>query len=131
MSAKVADLELSEISEINMTPFVDIVLVLLVIFMATATLISQNNISVNLPPSAVSEAQNEEKEKITITIDANSTIFADDTQTNIISLYSFLANKKAVILRADSKTSFETIIAVIDECKKVKITKYQIETNKK
>ncbi len=131
MSAKAADLELGEISEINMTPFVDIVLVLLVIFMATATLIAQNNISVNLPPSAVSDAQNEEKEKITITIDANSTIFADDTQTNIISLYSLLANKKAVILRADSKTSFETIIAVIDECKKVKITKYQIETNKK
>ena len=131
MSFSMDDDDDDVVSEINMTPFVDIVLVLLVIFMATATLIAQNNISVNLPPSAVSDAQNEEKEKITITIDANSTIFADDTQTNIISLYSLLANKKAVILRADSKTSFETIIAVIDECKKVKITKYQIETNKK
>ncbi len=115
MSAKAADLELGEISEINMTPFVDIVLVLLVIFMATATLIAQNNISVNLPPSAVSDAQNEEKEKITITIDANSTIFADDTQTNIISLYSLLANKKAVILRADLYTSTETIEVDIEE----------------
>lgn len=131
MSAKTTELELGEISEINMTPFVDIVLVLLVIFMATATLITENRIGVTLPSSVSSDAKTEEKENITISIDSNSTIFVDGTKTDLSALAKLLKDKKAAILRADAKTSFESVVAVIDECKKAGIVKYQVDTNKK
>lgn len=131
MSAKTADLELGEIAEINMTPFVDIVLVLLVIFMATATLITQNKIAVNLPSSAVSDKQPDEKEKITITINNKAQIFADEAPSSIEALKTVLAGKKIAILRADAKANFESVIAVLDECKKAGITKYQVDTNRK
>ncbi len=131
MSAKTTELELGEISEINMTPFVDIVLVLLVIFMATATLITENRIGITLPSSVSSDAKTEEKENISISIDSNSTIFANGTKTELSALPQLLKDKKAAILRADAKTSFESVIAVIDECKKAGIVKYQVDTNKK
>ncbi len=131
MSVKTADLEMGEISEINMTPFVDIVLVLLVIFMATATLITENRIGVTLPSTQTSDAKTKEAENITISIDANSTIFVNESRINIAMLSSLLKNKKVAILRADAKTSFESVVAVIDECKKAGIAKYQVDTNKK
>jgi biopolymer transport protein ExbD len=128
---RASELELDEISEINMTPFVDIVLVLLVIFMATATLITENRIGVTLPSSATSDVQPNEKEKITVTIDANSTFFVEGAKVDLASLQKMLADKKVAVLRADAKTDFEAVIAVIDECKKAGITKYQVDTNRK
>lgn len=128
---RASELELDEISEINMTPFVDIVLVLLVIFMATATLITENRIGVTLPSSATSDMQPNEKEKITVTIDANSTFFVEGAKVDLTSLQKMLADKKVAVLRADAKTDFEAVIAVIDECKKAGITKYQVDTNRK
>lgn len=128
---RASELELDEISDINMTPFVDIVLVLLVIFMATATLITENRIGVTLPSSATSDTQTNEKEKITVTIDANSTLFVDGAKVELTALQKMLSDKKIAILRADAKTNFEAVVAVIDECKKAGIAKYQVDTSKK
>lgn len=131
MSAKASEVQMDEISEINMTPFVDIVLVLLIIFMATATLIAENRISVLLPPSSASDNRLEDKDKITFTIDAASTVYADGQKVSIAMLPSLLKDKKAAVLRADAKTNFEAVIAVIDECKKAGVSKYQIDTSQK
>lgn len=131
MSAKASEAGMDEISEINMTPFVDIVLVLLIIFMATATLIAENRISVLLPPSSANDNRLEDKDKITFTIDAASTVYADGAQVSIAMLPALLKDKKAAVLRADAKTNFEAVIAVIDECKKAGVSKYQIDTSQK
>ncbi|MGE4399521.1 MAG: ExbD/TolR family protein [Campylobacterales bacterium] len=131
MSAKASEVQMDEISEINMTPFVDIVLVLLIIFMATATLIAENRISVLLPPSSANDNRLEDKDKITFTIDAVSTVYADGAQVSIAMLPALLKDKKAAVLRADAKTNFEAVIAVIDECKKAGVSKYQIDTSQK
>lgn len=131
MSAKASEIEMDEISDINMTPFVDIVLVLLIIFMATATLIAENRISVLLPPSSANDNKLEDKDKITFTIDASSTVYADGVPASMAMLPSLLKDKKAAVLRADAKTNFEAVIAVIDECKKAGVSKYQIDTSQK
>lgn len=131
MSAKASEVQMDEISEINMTPFVDIVLVLLIIFMATATLIAENRISVLLPPSSANDNRLEDKDKITFTIDAASTVYADGEKVSIAMLPSLLKDKKAAVLRADAKTNFEAVITVIDECKKAGVSKYQIDTSQK
>ncbi|HOI82994.1 MAG TPA: biopolymer transporter ExbD [Campylobacterales bacterium] len=131
MSAKASEIEMDEISDINMTPFVDIVLVILIIFMATATLIAENRISVLLPPSSANDNKLEDKDKITFTIDASSAVYADGVPASMAMLPSLLKDKKAAVLRADAKTNFEAVIAVIDECKKAGVSKYQIDTSQK
>ena len=66
-----------EISEINMTPFVDIVLVILVIFMATATFVAQQKIAISLPNASKQKSQKDAK-PVVITIDKVGVMFIDE-----------------------------------------------------
>ena len=60
-------------SEINVTPLVDVMLVLLIIFMVTAPLLTQG-VDVNLP-QASAKALRSDEERLVITVDANSRVF--------------------------------------------------------
>ena len=70
----------AEISEINMTPFVDIVLVLLVIFMATATLIAENKLNIEVPKASASTDKPEEKEIGTLFITKEGKTFIGEKE---------------------------------------------------
>lgn len=124
-----------EISEINMTPFVDIVLVILVIFMATATFVAQGKISINLPSSSAKASQ--EKKPIIITIDKDAKVYLNDILTTKETLGDALlksdldATKNGVVLRSDAKVSFEHVVDVIDICKQNDINKFSIQTEVK
>jgi len=123
--------EHNEISEINMTPFVDIVLVILVIFMATATFVAQGKINITLPTSSI-EAQKDKQKPITITIDKDAKIYLNDILTTKEDLGKTLlkdakeASKNGVVLRSDAKVSFEHVVDVIDICKANDINKFSI-----
>jgi TonB system transport protein ExbD (group 2) len=107
------------IAEINITPFTDVILVLLVIFMITAPLISQSSIKVNLPQAAKAEAS-EEKKPIYITITEEGIVYLDNelvTKKELKNkIYSVHENNPegAVILRADKFVRFKDIISVLD-----------------
>ncbi|MGZ8350281.1 MAG: biopolymer transporter ExbD, partial [Allosphingosinicella sp.] len=68
----------SPMAEINVTPMVDVMLVLLIIFMVTAPLLS-TGIQVDLPESKAAPLD-QEREPVSISIDAAGTVFVDDTQ---------------------------------------------------
>ncbi len=126
-----------EISEINMTPFVDIVLVILVIFMATATFVAQGKINITLPNSST-EAQEEKKKKpIIISIDKDAKVYLNDILITKDALGEALVNdaldasQNGVILRSDAKVSFEHVVDVIDICKQNNINKFSIQTEVK
>lgn len=132
---KLIDDEDKEISEINMTPFVDIILVVLIIFLATATFIVEGKIPLNLPQAKTSEAKELTKKKVIITIKKDGTIYIDSKQIDISSLRkelaSFIKEKKPVIvLRADRDTPFQKVVSVIDICRDLGLEKYTIETSK-
>ena len=120
-----------EISEINMTPFVDIVLVILVIFMATATFVAQQKIAISLPNASKQQSQKDAK-PIILTIDKDGIIFLDDKRVENLNeelaKNSTLIAKDGVILRSDAKTSFEHVVKVIDICKQNSISKFSIQT---
>lgn len=120
-----------EISEINMTPFVDIVLVILVIFMATATFVAQQKIAISLPNASKQQSQKDAK-PIILTIDKDGIIFLDDKRVENLNeelaKNSTLIAKDGVILRSDAKTSFEHVVKVIDICKQNNISKFSIQT---
>ena len=111
----------SALSEINVTPFVDVMLVLLVIFMVTAPLM-QSGIGVNLPTAETDTAPAEEGP--TLTVDADRYIYLGPSVININLLERRLLEyfagkpKKVVFLKADQSLPYGYIIDIMDIIKK-------------
>lgn len=104
-------------AEINVTPFVDVMLVLLVIFMVTAPLIQQG-VQVELPKTK-SEGLRSREEPLVIAIDKRGAIFIQRTEVKpksledkLIAIFETRGNKE-VFLRADSAASYGTVARVL------------------
>ena len=111
----------TSLSEINVTPFVDVMLVLLVIFMVTAPMI-QSGISVNLPQAETDSTPAEEG--LTLTIKADRYIYIENSIINEFLLeqklkeYFFGKEKKLVFIRADQSLPYGYVIRIMDITKK-------------
>lgn len=111
-------------SEINITPFVDVMLVLLVIFMVTAPMMT-SGIGIDLPSAETDSAPAEEG--VTLTITKDQYIHIGDATVNINLLEKRLkehfwkSSKKVVYLRADERLPFGFIVRVMDITKKAGI----------
>ncbi|HIE58909.1 MAG TPA: biopolymer transporter ExbD [Persephonella sp.] len=127
---RLIDDEEKEISEINMTPFVDIILVVLIIFMATATFIVERKIPLDLPEAETGEAS-KDKETIELVIKENGEILLNNKKTSIEDLKNkikTLNKNKVVLIRSDKDTKFKYIVSVIDIFRKAGFEKYAVET---
>lgn len=120
------------LSEINVTPLVDVMLVLLIIFMTTAPLMQQG-IDVNLPKAKGKELTPEER--ITVLIKKNGTIYMNDVQMSLSNLHSKLNALKArnpdVFLKADKDVSYGFVVEVMGEIKSAGIEKLGMITEPK
>jgi len=109
------------LSEINVTPFVDVMLVLLVIFMVTAPMM-QSGIGVDLPTAETDTAPAEEG--LSITLRPDQSVYIGDSIININLLERQLQaafygkSKKVVYLRADKSLPFGFVMDVLDIVKK-------------
>jgi len=106
--------------EINVTPLVDVVLVLLLVFMVTAPMMSRG-IDVSLP--AANQPQIEPQDRITVSVNAEGKIYLADQVVNIALLEDRLrartgGNPAAVVyLRADESLRYSEVIRVVDVIK--------------
>lgn len=107
------------IAEINITPFTDVILVLLIIFMITTPLIIQTSIKVNLPNARSAKAV-DISDQINITVSSKSAIYVDgnlitkeDLKEKVASLYRNNPSLK-VVLFSDKLARFKDIVAVLD-----------------
>ncbi len=111
----------SNLSEINVTPLVDVMLVLLIIFMVTAPMM-HTGINVNLPSAET--RSNPSAGGLVLTITKDRYIYMEDQNTNLYLLesrlksYFFNRDKKIVFLKADKDVTYGYIIAVMDIIKK-------------
>jgi len=106
----------STLSEINMVPFIDVVLVLLIIFMITAPIL-QSGIEVDVP--ATSSAKEINEVRLVISIDKNQLIYIGDTPVNINRLGAQVKAQlkkpqDSVFLRADETIPFGVFAKVVD-----------------
>ena len=127
----------TSLAEINITPLVDVVLVLLLIFMLTAPVL-QSGIDVAVPHTK-SVAQLTE-ERTVVTIDKNQNVFLqiggqNDRSINLHDLTYVLRNsshtapsKRVIYLRADEKVPFGAFASVMDAVKQAGITNISIVT---
>lgn len=121
----------TSLSEINVTPFVDVVLVLLVIFMLTAPIL-ETGIEVNLPKTKTVKIVS--NEKVVVTINKEQTLYVGNNPVNINLLGQTVVNQlkgdtsAPVYVRADQTIPFGTFATVVDALKQAKITNINIVT---
>jgi biopolymer transport protein TolR len=118
------------LSEINVTPFVDVMLVLLIIFMVTAPMLQQG-LDINLPQAKGKEMG--PSERIIITIKKDGKIYLDKTSVTLKSLTAQLAKKtnKEVYLKADKDVPYGVVVNVMGELREIGIEKLGMVTEPK
>ena len=122
------------LSEINITPLVDVMLVLLVAFVITIPALT-NAIHINLPRT-VQTTPPEQQKAITVTVDTAGTIYFDDIVVAQADLEQRLANIKASIaepslhLRADDRVPYGSVAKVMAAIEHSGISKVSVLTDK-
>ena len=121
----------TSLADINITPLVDVVLVLLVIFMITAPVL-QSGIEVNIPKTRTVKEITEQR--LVVTIDRDQKVFLGDNPVNVHDLGQRLRDangpdtKKVIYLRADERVPFGAFASVMDAVKQAGITNISIVT---
>ncbi len=119
------------LAEINITPLVDVVLVLLVIFMLTAPVL-QSGIQVNVPKTKTVREITEQRTVVTINKDQE--VFLNDKLVNLNDLPNILRSqssdttKQVIYLRADQSITFGAFATLMDAVKQAGITNVSIVT---
>jgi biopolymer transport protein TolR len=123
------------ISQINVTPFVDVVLVLLVIFMVTAPIIAKDILKLNLPKTAAVDSKS--MSQLAVAVNKQGQILLNGTLTTEENLREqVIVNLKAqpdiqAIISADQGTEYGNVVRVIDIIKTAGLNKFAIQVEKK
>ncbi|MCC6622789.1 MAG: biopolymer transporter ExbD [Deltaproteobacteria bacterium] len=131
MAGGVSDDE-EAISAINITPLVDVVLVLLVIFMVTANLIVNKGMKVQLPEASTAEALPEER-TLNVTILQDGTIQLDGQTITLEVLQSTgrahkeKGDKVIVMLGADKNAKYDHVVRVMNALREVEIVDFGLQ----
>jgi biopolymer transport protein TolR len=119
------------LSEINVTPLVDVMLVLLIIFMITAPMLQQG-IDVNLPTEVAGNID-PTQERLIITLGKNDRIYLNDRRIDVPELEQQLRQaaglSKEVFLRADKDIPYGLVVKLMAMAKKAGIERVGIVTN--
>lgn len=122
------------IADINITPFVDIILVVLIIFMVTATTIVESSIKVNLPEAASGEAT--ESTSIGLTLLEDGGLLLDGVRTDAAGVVARLEEAKresedvVCLIAADKLVSHGRVVWLIDLVKSNGVAKFAINIDK-
>ncbi len=121
----------TSLADINVTPFVDVMLVLLIIFMLTAPIL-QSGIEVNVPKTRTVKEITEER--LVITIDRSQRVYLGNEPININQIGARLRAKlrdpgrQSIFLRADQNVPFGAFATVMDAVKQAGISNVSIVT---
>jgi biopolymer transport protein ExbD len=116
--------------QINVIPFIDIMLVLLVMVLTTATFIKQGVIPVELPEAKASKKEDLKKE-VSVYVNAKGEMFFDKKKVDAKELEAELgqiSKKQTVVLRSDKESRFQDFVTVMDILKRLKHEQLYIVT---
>ncbi len=120
-------------SEINVTPLVDVMLVLLIIFMVAAPMMTQG-VDVNLPQTQAGPLD-DRQQPLVVTVTPTNQIFLDDKRTTLEALGADIARqekagaKRPVFLRADQTVPYGTVVQVMSILKGAGVEKLGMITD--
>lgn len=116
------DEQYAPFAEINMIPFIDVSLVLLIIFMVMTPFLVQSVLKVNLPKAATAISSSEEVFEIQVEKDGTIIIHGhrvskESLQSNLVA-YLTSSGKNSVLIQADKDVPFENVVYVMDIARK-------------
>lgn len=136
MSMKTGGGEDEPITDINVTPLVDVSLVLVIIFMVTTPFMTQSKLNVTLPKAMTDESKNEDH--VTVTIDKDARISVnqneiknDDELLKYVTTDLMKTDQKVVIIKADEAVKEGVVSEAMDTIKKAKPKKIYFATQSK
>ena len=124
---------MAAVSEINVTPLIDLAFALLIIFMITTPLLEQS-VDIELPVESSHSQSNEQVLVETLSIDAKGRVFWGDKEVSRAQLeqeLQFVAAQDetpVIHIRGDSTIAYQRVIDVVDLVKKYKLTKLSLDT---
>ena len=111
----------SDESQVDLTPLIDVVFIMLIFFIVTATFTKETGIDVNKPEAATATAQ--KKANILIAIDARDNIWIDRRKVDIRSLIPNIKRLRSenpqgtVVIQADEESRNKTLVEVMDRAR--------------
>jgi len=125
------------ISDINITPLTDVMLVLLIIFMVTATFfVAEPAMKVNLPPAVTTDREPEAGGEITVIVNRAGALFVDNRPVRPADLVQALMaaarripkERKVVVVRGDKQAAYGAVIWVMDAARLVGLRHVSLAT---
>lgn len=135
MASKVGGNSDEPIAEINIVPFVDIILVVLIIFMVTAPVLLKPSINVNLPKAGSGDNTTPSELAVAITAKGDVSLNGKPSDETALATYSKeLVGKNPevqAIISADKEVSHGKVVTIIDAIKSAGVKKFAITIDKK
>jgi biopolymer transport protein ExbD len=122
-------------AQIDLTPMLDVVFIMLIFFIVTASFIKETGIEVNRPEASTS--QPEENVNILVAITANNEIWMDKRRIDVRAVRANIERlhaenpKGAVVIQADNKSNTETVAAVLDASREAGVYDVSLATEEK
>ncbi|MDR2067041.1 MAG: biopolymer transporter ExbD [Endomicrobium sp.] len=117
-------------TDINIAPFTDVILVLLIIFMISTPALMQPGITVNLPKTKITDAT--DTSNLEVLISREQHIYIDDKQTELENVESvvkewLLSNpNQSVVIKGDEEIPYNLVIQFMDRAKRAGATKFAL-----
>lgn len=121
-------------AEINMIPFIDIALVLLIIFMVMTPFLVKSQIKINLPKAKTTDTPPPRRQALTVQLDKQGVIFLDGKPVRADAFEERLRTmiggsdpqEQPLMIEADKDVPFQHVVVVLDAAKRIGITKLGI-----
>ena len=123
--------------ELNITPLIDVVFLLLIFFMVSTTFQKETELKVQLPEAAATQPP-EQLQTIEIVINKNGSYFLDGRElvnNNLVTLRTALAKRASgqkdtpLVIRADARTPHQSVITAMDAARQLGMVKLSIATS--
>ena len=124
-----------EEAQIDLTPMLDVVFIMLIFFIVTASFIKEAGVEVNRPEASTSEPK--ENVNILVAINANNEIWMDKRRIDVRAVRANIERlhaenpKGAVVIQADNKSQTETVAAVLDAAREAGVYDVSLATEDK
>ena len=124
-----------EEAQIDLTPMLDVVFIMLIFFIVTASFIKEAGVEVNRPEASTSQPK--ENVNILVAVNANNEIWMDKRRIDVRAVRANIERlhaenpKGAVVIQADNQSNTETVVAVLDAAREAGVYDVSLSTEDK
>ncbi len=127
---------LRAMSDINVTPMLDLAFALLIIFMISTPLLENQTIPIDLPMESSSRQPSQDEPRRTVSVDKDGNFYWGDERVTIEGLderfrsLASQANPPIISVRGDAQGPYQNVVTIIDLMKKYNLTKISLDTRR-